>query len=311
MPRHDCLSTHSDVLTGFTSCGDVQTVSRCLSSLSTFGKLDLHDCFIQAGCSPSQAHQHTDHLLSRCNDISPQAQELKKRQSEDDEPSAPASTSPDVSQSMPQSTGTPSPSPSAPPSASPLPSASASPTPSPTPSPSSSVPASSSSTTTPTTTPAPTPFNNNKFGHDCFRFGITSTMSCQMETVSDKVKTVNCKRVPVTTSDCLRGYICTVDRNHQDVCMEAHNGLDTSGIIIAIVFASSILLGLGYLTFACFQERKLQKRTFAKAKAVALARAATMKQMKQHAQNAQSNDVRAPLIQHTHDNAADPFKDHA
>ncbi|KAG5978536.1 hypothetical protein E4U55_006086 [Claviceps digitariae] len=274
MSRHECLWTHSDALVAFTTCGDAQSVSRCLSSLSRFDQSDLHDCFVQAGCSDSEADQHTKHLIRRCNDLTPEILELKKRRPAD-RPSAPASTSFDASQSMTQST------------------------------------ASLSASPTPTPAAVLAPIGNNKFGQDCFRYGITSTLSCLSETVSGKVKTKECKRVPITTSDCLRGYICTLDSNHQDVCMQAQNGLDTSGIIIAIVFGSSILLGLGYLTFACFRERKQHKRTAARAEAVAVARAATMKQMKQRTQNVHAHDVRAPLIQQSHDDASNPFEDHA
>ncbi|KAG6009286.1 hypothetical protein E4U21_002890 [Claviceps maximensis] len=272
MPHHECLSTHLDALAASTTCGDVHTVSRCLISLSRLhqdrvDQADLQECFLLAGCSASLADQHANNLIRRCNDMTPQAYELKKRRPVD-EPSAPAPTSFDASQSLPPSTASPSP--------------------------------------TPTPAPPPPP-NNNKHGHDCFKYGITSTRSCLSETLNGKVKDKDCKYVPVTTSDCLRGYICTLDSVHQDVCMQAHNSLDTSGIIIAIVFGTFIVMGLGYLTFACFQERKQHRRSAAKA----LARATTMKQMKQRAQNARAQDVHAPLIQQPHKDVSNPFHDDA
>ncbi|GAB0132289.1 hypothetical protein EsDP_00000730 [Epichloe bromicola] len=155
-------------------------------------------------------------------------------------------------------------------------------------------------------TPTPTPTTNtnkNKSGPECFRIGTTSTTACISETVDGKVKTRDCHPVPLTTSDCLRGYICTIDSNHVDVCMEATNSLDTSGVIIAIVFASFVVTGMGYLAFACCQERKHHKKTVAKAEAVALARAATKKQRAQ-------DITRGPLMQQTqHHHGPNPFQD--
>ncbi|KAG5965163.1 hypothetical protein E4U13_003133 [Claviceps humidiphila] len=159
-------------------------------------------------------------------------------------------------------------------------------------------------TASPAPTPAPTG-NSNKFGEACFKTGTTSTLTCNNQVVDGHLKSQECHHVPVTTSDCLHGYICTMDSNHQDVCMQAHNSLDTGGIVIAVIFGSFIVLGLGYIIFACCQERKQNKQIAKKVEATALARAATMKQRAQ--------DVRAPLIEQTHDNGAgpNPFHDPA
>lgn len=161
-------------------------------------------------------------------------------------------------------------------------------------------------TATPTTTTTTTAVNTNKnkSGQDCFQTGTTSTTSCISETVDGKVKTRDCHPVPLTTSDCLRGYICTIDSNHVDVCMEAIHSLDTGGIIIAIVFGSFVVIGMAYLAFACRQERRHHKKTAAKAEAVALARAATKKQ------RAAQDVARAPHMQQTqHHHGPNPFQD--
>ncbi|OAQ64066.1 adenovirus e3 region protein CR2 domain-containing protein [Pochonia chlamydosporia 170] len=147
-----------------------------------------------------------------------------------------------------------------------------------------------------TTTAAPT-----KKGKDCFDVKEFDTTSCDVVTENGKTKTNTCTPSKGTSSDCLSGWICTVDGGHQDICMKEQS-IDTGGIIIAIVFAAFIVIGLAYLTFACCRERSHHKKVAAKAEAVALARAATKKQRAQEA--------RAPLMQQTQDaSGPNPFQD--
>ncbi|KAF4950918.1 hypothetical protein FSARC_13054 [Fusarium sarcochroum] len=114
-------------------------------------------------------------------------------------------------------------------------------------------------------------------GTDCFSTFSTSVEQCDLETVSDKTKTATCYSTEVKTSTCKDEVICTTDASANHVCMNKVE-MDTAGIIIAIVFAASAALMLGYLTFMCCRDRKEQKRLVAKSEAVALARAATKKQ---------------------------------
>ncbi|KAK2608498.1 hypothetical protein QQS21_002960 [Conoideocrella luteorostrata] len=145
--------------------------------------------------------------------------------------------------------------------------------------------------------------NQVKTGNDCFSFGTTTVTACLTEVNNGKLKTLTCTPSPVQTSDCLDGWICTANTDRQQVCMLATNSLDIGGIIIAIVFGSFIVIGIGYLTFACCRERKNHKKVAAKAEAVALARAATKKKRAQ--------ESRAPLMQQTQDigNGPNPFQD--
>ncbi|KFG80471.1 hypothetical protein MANI_111268, partial [Metarhizium anisopliae] len=127
------------------------------------------------------------------------------------------------------------------------------------------------------------------------------TSSCDVATENGKAVTRTCTPSKGTSSDCLSGWICTVDSSHQDICMKKQP-IDTGGIIIAIVFAAFFAIGLAYLTFACCRERKHHKRVAAKAEAVALARAATKKQ--------RSQEARAPLMQQTQEaGSPNPFQD--
>ncbi|KAF5973759.1 adenovirus e3 region CR2 domain-containing protein [Fusarium coicis] len=114
-------------------------------------------------------------------------------------------------------------------------------------------------------------------GTDCYTTFKKSTEQCDLETVSDKTRTATCYSTEISTSSCRDEVLCTTDASSDDICMTKKE-MDTAGIIIAIVFAASAALMLGYLTFMCCRDRKEQKRLVAKSEAVALARAATKKQ---------------------------------
>lgn len=144
-------------------------------------------------------------------------------------------------------------------------------------------------------TPAPM-----KTGADCFSTSEFDTTSCIIVTAGGKTSTSTCSPAKATSSDCLSGWICTVDSANDNICMK-EQAIDTGGIIIAIVFAVFIVIGLCYLTYACCRERKHHKKAAAKAEAVALARAATKKQ--------RSQEARRPLMQQTQDNGPNPFSD--
>ncbi|KND87496.1 hypothetical protein TOPH_07799 [Tolypocladium ophioglossoides CBS 100239] len=125
-------------------------------------------------------------------------------------------------------------------------------------------------------------------GPDCFSTSTVDTSSCPLQTSDGHVKTLSCFPTQVAASECAPGLMCTLDVNHEDICMKMQNGLDTGGIIVAIIFAVLVTLGLGSLTFLCCRDRRQQKRLVAKAEAVALARAQTKRQKAQ--------EVRAPLM---------------
>ncbi|PNY25130.1 Uncharacterized protein TCAP_04942 [Tolypocladium capitatum] len=125
-------------------------------------------------------------------------------------------------------------------------------------------------------------------GADCFTTSSIDTTTCSLQTSNGHVKTLTCLPTQVAVSQCAPGLMCTIDANNADICMTMRNGLDTGGIIVAIVFAVLVTLGLGTLTFLCCRDRRQQKRLAAKAEAVALARAQTKRQRAQEA--------RAPLM---------------
>lgn len=125
-------------------------------------------------------------------------------------------------------------------------------------------------------------------GADCFSTSTIDTSSCPLQTSNGHVKTLSCFPTQVAASHCAPGLMCTIDANHEDICMKKQNGLDTGGLIVAIVFGVAVALGIGALTFLCCRDRRDQKRLAAKAEAVALARAQTKRQKAQ--------EQRAPLM---------------
>jgi hypothetical protein len=203
LPHNECFKVHSKDLAEYTNCGNRQAVSQCLSSLSSFDSSSLESCYIDAGCSPAQATQDVDRILTRCHEYAREG-ELRKRFRAAIMPVEATKTimAPLVIRA--------------------------------------------------TTTPAPT-----KKGADCFSTKEFDTTKCDVIVDNGSTKTNTCTPAKGTSSDCLSGWICTVDGTHADICMKEQT-IDTSGIVIAIVFASLVVVGIGYLTFACCRERMAQ-----------------------------------------------------
>jgi hypothetical protein len=145
-------------------------------------------------------------------------------------------------------------------------------------------------------------------GSDCLTTRTEQTRTCPLETVDGSTRTESCFTTDVETSDCAPGKTCSMDSSGNDICMDLQNSLDIAGIIIAIVFGVSIILGVGSLTFLCCRDRKQQKRMAAAAEAKSLARAATRKK-----KAAEAREQRAPLMAQQRRDAStgstDPFHD--
>lgn len=114
-------------------------------------------------------------------------------------------------------------------------------------------------------------------GKDCLTEKVKDTTACDVKTKDGKAETGSCSSVKTTTSSCREDVICTLNANNDTICL-VKKEMDTTGIIIAIIFAGALALMMGYLTFMCCRDKKEQKRLAAKSEAVALARAATKKQ---------------------------------
>lgn len=114
-------------------------------------------------------------------------------------------------------------------------------------------------------------------GGECLEEYEKKTTDCQTVTEDGRETTRSCTDTTVKLSSCRPGKTCSFDKSGNDICMDLQDELDVAGIVIAIVFASAIVIGVGALTFLCCKDRKEQKRLQAKAEATALARAATKK----------------------------------
>ena len=253
----NCFAQRAVDLADYADCGDRSTLAACLSTVQS----NVESCYIEAGCTPSQAAKEAQYASELCAEY---GADLRKRYNA----AIPAQTVASGPQGL-------------------MPRATAS-------------------------------SDTQKTGTDCFSTTSTSTSTCPVATVDGKKTTQACQPSMATSSDCLKGWICTHDSTNTDVCMLEVNKLDTGGLIIAILFASIVVIGIGYLTFACCNERKQHKRAAAKAEAVALARAATKKKRNQ--------EVRQPLMQeppqtqqppqqyqggYRQDMGANPFQDQA
>jgi hypothetical protein len=150
-------------------------------------------------------------------------------------------------------------------------------------------------------------------GNECLETYTVDTTSCDVSTNDGRVSTQSCSSTTAERSSCKAGKTCSMDSSGTDICMDLQDDLDVAGIVIAIIFASAIVIGIGTLTFLCCKDRKQQKRLHAKAEATALARAATKKKRaemrqplmsQQHQQSAPGPDTSA-----LGGGGADPFHD--
>ncbi|KAM4067048.1 hypothetical protein HRG_001053 [Hirsutella rhossiliensis] len=172
-----------------------------------------------------------------------------------------------------------------------------------------------------TETPSPTPASSSppptgassrppatgsaRMGTDCFTTTTLETTICALTTDRGRVRTGECLPTQVASSECRPNFMCTTDTSNNDVCMPRHDGLDTGGIVLAVIFGALVALAIGVLAFLCCRDRRQQKRFAAKAEAVALARAHTRKQ------RAQQQDARTPLMrqQEGAPGSPNPFQD--
>lgn len=148
-------------------------------------------------------------------------------------------------------------------------------------------------------------------GDQCLETYTVQTTVCDEVTNGGRISTVGCSDTQAKRSSCKPGKTCSMDSTGVNICMDLQDDLDVAGIVIAIVFASAIVIGIGTLTFLCCKDRKQQKRLQAKAEATALARAATKKkraEMRQPLMSAQHQQP-APGPDTSALGGADPFHD--
>ncbi|CAG9977596.1 unnamed protein product [Clonostachys byssicola] len=111
-------------------------------------------------------------------------------------------------------------------------------------------------------------------GSSCVTASLTKVESCEPRSSGGGS---TCSNVEQTSWVCTPGWTCSFNVEGTHICMILHNSLDIAGIIVAIVMAVGAIAGIVTITYLCIQNKKEQKRLFAKAEATALARAATKK----------------------------------
>ncbi|KPM40476.1 hypothetical protein AK830_g6078 [Neonectria ditissima] len=126
------------------------------------------------------------------------------------------------------------------------------------------------SSTTATDTSSATSTGSIMSGTACFTTTKTSTSACDVETNDGHVTTATCTPTEVLTSTCAPSLVCTTN-SVGDICMVAQ-GIETGGIIVAIIFAVLIVVGFGGVCFASSKDSRKQKRIAEKAEAIAESR---------------------------------------
>ena len=117
-----------------------------------------------------------------------------------------------------------------------------------------------------TSTASPTP---------CLTTTSVSINSCpHQSTGPDSGKPLPCFPTTVPSLACAAGLICQTNPQGAINCMYAQNSLNISGIIVAIVMATAIVLSVFGICFFCCRERRTQNRLAKAAEAAAIAREA-------------------------------------
>jgi hypothetical protein len=109
----------------------------------------------------------------------------------------------------------------------------------------------------------------------CLTTTSISINSCpHQSTGPNSGKPLPCFPTTVPSLACAAGLICQSNHEGAINCMYAKNGLEISGIIVAIVMAAAIALSIIGVCFFCCRERRTQSRLAKAAEAAAIAREA-------------------------------------
>ncbi|CRK25084.1 hypothetical protein BN1708_014129, partial [Verticillium longisporum] len=171
---------------------------------------------------------------------------------------------------------------------------------------------------TPATTPSPTlAAAADGFAFDgtsmrpCSTTTTKSTTICPIQTTGTAAGAqLSCFPTEVLKAKCADDMWCAKKPGH---CKVLNNKLDTSGIVVAILFSGAIVVAALGMCVLCWRDSKRQKGIRARAEAAALAarerekkRAAADEAMAA-ARDGGDGDVKAPLIQSYEE---DPFREH-
>ncbi|KAK3306465.1 uncharacterized protein B0T15DRAFT_141276 [Chaetomium strumarium] len=241
--RLECLHTRSEELASVASCGDKGSLNYCFSNLPIATQPEalsgeLERCFNSAGCTPAESQIEAYWVQKRCetptNDL-----RRGRRQPDNEDSLAAAAKEPLMA------------------ARNPMPAITAMVVPRQT----------TAATTAATTNPAsPSP---------CFSDTTSSITSCPLQTTgTDAGKKLSCFPTVLTSAVCRDGLICTSDKQGNPSCMYKHSSLGVDGTIIAIIFASAIVISIVSICFLCCRERREHKRIERAAEAARIAKEA-------------------------------------
>ncbi len=119
----------------------------------------------------------------------------------------------------------------------------------------------------------------------CYTTTTVSTTMCPVQSTGANAgkSTLSCFPTVAQFPTCAAGLMCAVDNLGVVTCMHKQNSLDITGLVIAIVFASAILLSVGVMCFLCCRERREHKRIAKATEAAAIARQAVVNSKKANA----------------------------
>ncbi|KAK4097849.1 hypothetical protein N658DRAFT_518398 [Parathielavia hyrcaniae] len=250
--RLECLTTRSRELAVAASCGDKGSINYCFSNLPAPTQPEavspeLERCFVSAGCTPEEARVEAYWALRRCDAAS--ADLRRGRRHNDASPLAGAANEPILAIRNPLPAGAVRAMP---------------------------LDARQETTTDAAAAPATTTFNDNESSPSpCFTDSPTEITVCPTQTTgADAGSSLSCFPTATTTPKCRDGLICQSDPNGNPSCMYKQSSLGIEGTIIAIVFASAIVLSVVAVCFMCCRERREHRRIERAAEAARIAKEA-------------------------------------
>lgn len=289
LANNKCFTQHSERLAELSTCGDKNAIIYYLEQLDGYDLAEVTSVFIEAGCSPEDAGDEAKLTIRRCRELFV-THELRRvrRQDSDSTTAESETTTAEAASSSAAAATTEAETTTAVASTTSTTSTTSTSTSTST---TSTTDATTTAETTATSTATATSTGSTTVdttasstatasytggvmsGTVCFTTSYTSTSACDVETSDGHVKTNTCTPTNVLTSTCQPSLLCTTN-SVGDICMELQ-GIQTDGIIIAIVFVAIIIVFFSGVCYASMRDSKRQKIAAEKAEAVALTRAMT------------------------------------
>ncbi|KAL1836533.1 hypothetical protein VTJ49DRAFT_5045 [Mycothermus thermophilus] len=247
--RLECLYTRSSEFANTSPCGDVAALSYCLSHLDvlpTAIQSETERCFVWAGCTASEATTEAARVLGECDHPTNELKLIRRQfispegGSAHDAASLPAAVK-DSHLVLGRAAAA-------------------------APFPITGVPHRPRADSPPTGSPA-----------QCFSQETTETTACPIITTgTESGRRGECVPTVLVNDKCIEGLICAADERGRVNCMYKHSQLDLAGIILAIVFASAIVISIIAICVMCCRERSQHRKIAREAEAAKIAKEAKM-----------------------------------